>query len=159
MIEAEVGDPADQRALDDVGRVEPAAEPDFENAGIGGGPRKGEDGRGGRDLEEARLDPVTGIEHFGQQRGEGFVFDQSAGDADPFVEADEMGAGEGVDLEASRFEHGAEKGDGRAFAVGSGDMKDRRERVLRTPEPVEHRANALEPEPVAGGRDHESRSS
>ena len=40
----------------DVGRIEPAAEPDLDDAGIGGRAREGEEGGGGRHLEEARAD-------------------------------------------------------------------------------------------------------
>ena len=42
--------------VDDIGRVEPAAEPDLEQAGVGGRAREGEDRGRGRDLEKARLD-------------------------------------------------------------------------------------------------------
>ena len=98
MIEREVGDAGDQRMLDDIGRIESAAEPDFQNAGVGGGSGECEHGGGGRDLEEARLDALAGIEHLGKQSGQWFVVDQLSGDADPFVEADEVRAGEGVDL-------------------------------------------------------------
>ena len=52
--------PRDQRVLDDVGRIEPAAEPDLEDAGVGRRAREGEEGGGGRDFEEARLDAVAG---------------------------------------------------------------------------------------------------
>ena len=91
------GDPADQRALDDVGRVEPAAEPDFDDAGVGGRAREGEEGGGGGRPRRSWLDAVAGVEHFGEQGGEQLILDQPAGDADALVEADEVRAGESVD--------------------------------------------------------------
>ena len=45
VVEGEAGDAADQRPLDDVGRVEPAAEADFEDAGVGRRAREGEEAR------------------------------------------------------------------------------------------------------------------
>ena len=78
MVEREVGDAGDQRALDDVGRIEPAAEPDLEDAGVGGRARESEEGGGGRDFEEARLDARARVEHLGEQRGQLFVVDQPA---------------------------------------------------------------------------------
>ena len=67
MIEREAGDAAHRGAIDDVGRVEPAAEPDLENAGVGGRARKGQEGGGRGDFEEARLDAVAGVDDFGEQ--------------------------------------------------------------------------------------------
>jgi hypothetical protein len=111
---------------------------------------KGEEGGGGGDLEEARLEPVGGVEHFGQERREVCVVDQRAGDADALVEADEVGAGEGVDAMPRGFERGAEEGAGRALAVGPRDMEHRRQAVVRVPQPVEQREDAVEPEDVGG---------
>src|SRR4051812_38852944 len=92
--------------------------------------RKGEQrGRGG-DLEEARLYIGTGIKDLGQQRRERVVVDQLSGDADSLVEADQMRAGEGMDRVAAGFERGAQEGDGRSLAVGSGDVEHRRQFVL-----------------------------
>ena len=67
---AELGDAADQRALDDVGRVEPAAEADLDDAGVGGRAGEGEEGGGGGRLEEADLHAVRGVERLGEQGGE-----------------------------------------------------------------------------------------
>ena len=65
MIEREVGDAGDERAFDHVGRIQPAAQTDFQDAGVGGRTRKGEECRGRcRDLEEAWLDARAGVEHF-----------------------------------------------------------------------------------------------
>ena len=55
---------------------------------------------------------------------------------------------------ARRLKRRAEEGDGRAFAVGARDMEHRRELVLGVVEAVEQRKDALEPQPVAGWREH-----
>ena len=94
------------------------------------------------------------VEDFDQQGLERVVLDQRAGDADALVEANQMRAGEDMDREPRALERGAEHGDGRALAVGPGDMENRRQLILRPAEPVEHCPDPLEPEPVAGGRNH-----
>ena len=76
MIEAELGDAADERRGDDVGRVEPAAEADLDDAGVGRCAREGEEGGGGGRLEEADLHAVGGVERLGEQGGERLVVDQ-----------------------------------------------------------------------------------
>src|SRR3712207_7573462 len=47
-----------------------------------------------RSLEEADLHPQRGVESLLEQGGEQVVLDQLAGEADPLVEPDEMGAGD-----------------------------------------------------------------
>ena len=94
-----------------------------------------------------------------EQRGERVVVDQRAGEPDALVEADQMRAGEHVDACARGFERGAQEGAGRALAVGPGDMEHRRQRVLRTAEPVEQGGDAGEAEPVAARRQQARRSS
>ena len=94
--------------------------------------------------------PSRRIERFGEERGELGILDQLPGNADAFVEADQMRAGEDVDLVPGSFERGAQEGAGRALAVGAGDMEDGREPVLRPAEAVEQCGDALEPEAVAG---------
>ncbi len=97
MVVAELGDAADERRGDDVGRVEPAAEPDLDDAGVGGRAREGEEGgRRGR-LEEADLHVAGGVERLGEQSRQRLVLDQPAGEADALVEADEMRAGIDMD--------------------------------------------------------------
>ena len=152
VVEAELGDAADGRGADDVGRVEPPAETDLDDAGVGRRARESEEGgRGGR-LEEADLHPVGQIERLLEQGGERVVVDQPAGEADPLVEADEMGAGIDMGGEPGCLDRGAQEGAGRTLAVGAGDMEHRRQRVLRIAEPVEQGGDPLEPENVAAGR-------
>src|SRR5258708_2430343 len=64
-----------------------------------------------------------------------------------------MRAGEGVDLVARCFERRTQESDGRALAVRPGDVKNRRQLVLRPSETVEQCKDPLEPEPVARGRE------
>src|SRR5581483_5970386 len=135
--------------LDHVGRVESAAEADFEDAGVRRRAREGEQGDRGRDLEEARFDSGTRVEHLGQKFRQRLIVDQAARDPDPLIEADEVRAGEGVYRTAARFERRAEKSDGRALSVRSGDMEDWREPVLWSAKALEHGGDAIEAEPVA----------
>src|SRR3546814_20858260 len=67
---------------DDVGRVEAAPEPDLDDAIVGGNARKGEEGGGGGDFEETRLQVFGLVEHLGKERGEEGVVDQFAREAD-----------------------------------------------------------------------------
>ena len=124
---------------------------DLEDRRVGRIAGEGEDrGRAATSKSLARFPPRG--DDFREQRFERLVLDQPAGDSDPLVEPDEMRAGEGVDLEARRFHPRAQESDGRAFAVGPGDVEDRREQVLRLAQPVEQRRDPLEPEAVADGR-------
>ena len=124
MVEAEAGDGSDQRPFDDVGGIEPTAKADFEDAGIGGGAGERQAGDGGRRLEEAWLDAFTDLANLAKQCREFGIFDQAAGDPDALVEADQMRAGEGMDLVAGGFERRPQEGAGRALAVGAGDMEE-----------------------------------
>jgi len=133
MIEREIRDSGNGRMLDDVGRVQAAAEPDFEDAGIRRRAREGENRRGGRDFEKARFGAAAGVQHFGEQSGQRVVVNQSARDPDPFIEANEVGAREGVDRSAAFFQRRAKEGDGRALSVGARDVEYGRKRVLRSP--------------------------
>ena len=123
VIDAEGGDAGCDGLLDDIGRVEASAEADLDYRRVGGCPRKGEEGDGGRDLEEAGLDIVARVENLGEQSRKLRILDQFAGDADALVEADEVRAGEGVDRAAARLQCGAQESAGRAFAVGACDVK------------------------------------
>ena len=54
-------------------------------------------------------------------------------------------------LYPAAFERGAQERNGRAFAIGPGDVEHRRQPVLRPAEPIEKDADAIQTEPVAGG--------
>ncbi len=151
MIVAQLGDGADQRRRDDVGRVEPAAEPDLDDRGIGWGAGESEEGGGGGRLEEAQLHAVGGVERLGEQGGQRLIVDQPPGEADALVEADQMRAGIDMRREARRLDRRAQKGAGRALAVGPGDVEDRRQALLGIAELGEQRRNPLEPENVGAG--------
>jgi hypothetical protein len=79
VVDAQLGDAARGRRGNDVGRVEPSAQPDLDHAGVGGRPLEGQEGRRRRRLEEAHLHPAGGVERFRQQPGERLIFDQRAG--------------------------------------------------------------------------------
>ena len=71
MVDADLGDAADRRRGDHVGGVEPAAEPDLDDAGVGRRARESEEGRGGGGLEEADLHVPGGVERLLEQSGSG----------------------------------------------------------------------------------------
>src|SRR6476619_5437502 len=149
VVERKVGNSGDQGTLDHIGRVKAAAEPDFEDAGIGRSSCEGEDRRGCCDVEKAGLDSIARIENFGEKRLKSLVIDQAAGDANPLVEADKVRAGEYVDLVPARLERCSEEGDGGAFAIGPGDVEDGGQRVLWPSQPVEDGGDAFKPKPIA----------
>lgn len=77
MIEPELCDAADHRCGDDVGRIKPPAHADFEDTGIGGDPREGEERGGGGQLEESDRGGAVGVEHVAQRRDQRRVVDQA----------------------------------------------------------------------------------
>ena len=153
MIDAEAGDAADQRAGDDIGGVESSAQADLDDAGIRRMLGEGEEGGGGGDFEEARLEAFGDVEDAAEVRGKVGVGDQRAGQANTLVEADEVRAGVDVDGVPCRFQHGAQEGAGGAFAVGPGNVEDGRQAVLGVVKAFEQRGDALQPERVATGRE------
>ena len=159
MVHAELGDAARDRRGDDVGRVEPAAQPDLDDAGVGGRAREGEEGGGRGRLEEAELHAVGGLERFAENRGQHGVPDQLSGEADALVEADQVRARIDMGLEPRRLDRGAQEGAGRALAVGPGDVEDGRQRPLRIAEPVEQKEIRSSPNMSRPGESKASRSS
>ncbi len=153
VIESDRGNPANQRALDHVGRVEPPAEPHLHDARIRRLPREGEDRRRGRDLEESRVDACSRSDHLLEQVGERLVLDQRACDPDALVEAHQVRAGERVHAVPSSFESGAQERAGRALPVRAGDVEHMRQAVLRPSEPLQQARDPIEPEPVPMGGD------
>ena len=154
MIEAEAGDSRDQWLLDHIGRVEPPAEPDLKEAGIRRSARKSEEGDEGGDFKEAWFEPAARIEDLRQQGRQGLILDQLSSNTDPLVETHEVRAGEDMDGEAGGFEGGTQEGERRSFAIRPGDVEHGRKAVLRPAEALEHGADPIEAEPVAGRRKH-----
>ncbi len=137
-------DDAAQRMIDDVGGVEASAQPDFEQQIVGRHFGKEQERSGGGDLEIG--DRPAGIGRLAALKRvvELPARHQRAGQPDALVEAHQMGRGVDVHALARRLEEGAQIGDGRALAVGAGDMDHRRQPVLRPPEIVEQPQLALE---------------
>ena len=150
MIHRDRRDRAGDRLVDHVGRVEPAAETDFEQRDVGGRAREQQERRRGLDLEHGDRLVAVGALAFAQHAGERFVADELAAarraDAKALVEAHEMRRGVDVNALARRLQHGAHEGDGRALAVGAGDMDDRRHLPLRMVELVEQAPHPVERE-------------
>jgi hypothetical protein len=64
VVDPQRGDPADRGGGDHVGRVEAAAEPGLDHAGVGRVAGEGEEGGGGGDLEEAGAKVFARVEDF-----------------------------------------------------------------------------------------------
>ena len=131
MIDRHRRDDARQRALDHIGGVEPAAEPDFEKENVGGITREQQKRGRGLDLEHRdRRVAVPGFA-FGERSGELSILDKFsaavAADAEALVEMNQIGRRIDMHALAGRFKNRAHEGDGRAFAVGAGDMDQRRQ--------------------------------
>ncbi len=102
MIERDRRDHGGERALDHVGGIEPAAEPDFEQQHVGRMAREQQEARRGRDLEHG--DRRAGIDAlaFGERAASSSSDDQPAfalrAEPEALVEAHEMRRG--VDVHA-----------------------------------------------------------
>ena len=135
--------PADQRALDDIGRIEPAAEAHLEDAGVGGRAREGEEGGGGRDLEEARLDAAAASSTSASKLGEQLVLDQRPAMRMRSLKRTRCGLVKAWTVWPAASSAARRKATGRAFAVGAGDMEDGRQAVLRA---AEQRSSTIQPD-------------
>jgi hypothetical protein len=154
VVNTERGYAAHGGGSDDVGRVEPSTEADFDNARIGWGASKGEEGDGGGDFEEAGLQPFGVVENFGEQSGEGNVVDQLPSNPDSFIEPNQMRTGVNVGSEARRLDSAAHESAGRSFAVGARYVEHRRQFVVRVVEAIKQSGDALKPEDIAPRREH-----
>ncbi len=154
MVERHRRDHAHQRALDHVGGIQSSAQADFEQKHVGRMARKQQQRGRRRDLEHG--DGTSGIGRFtfGKRLGQLRVRRQPAfaftTQPDSFVEAHEMRRGIDVHAQPGRFEDRAHERDGRAFAVGAGDMDHGRQPPLRmvergqnAPHPIERQVDQL----------------
>ena len=134
--------------VDHIGGVEPAAEPDFEQQDIGRALREEFQRRRRGRLEKGDRRPAIGLFDFGERFAENIVFHQPAaawrGEPDALAEGDEMRRGIDVNADAGGLQDGPHEGDGRALAVGAGDMDDRRQALLRIAERGEQALDALQ---------------
>ena len=144
MIERDRRQHAQLRAVDHVGRIEPAAEADLEQHHVGRRAREGEEGRAVVISKKVIGAAAVGALALLEQRQQRALVDQPAGEADALVEAHEMRRGVDVDAPARGLQHGAQIGDDRALAVGAGDMDDRRQAALRMAERGEQPRDAVE---------------
>ncbi len=129
VVEVDAGDDGDG-GLNDVGGIEAAAEPDFEDGEVdfffceileGHGGDAFEIGGVGAEFSggEESFDLLLGA---GEDGGEIFVGDFLAVDAEAFVDFFEVGRSVEAGAQAGVAEDGFEKCGGRTFAVGAGDV-------------------------------------
>ncbi len=138
-IEGNRGNDRERRVGDHVRRIEPAAKANFEDDGVGGDLREGVKRGGGRDLEKGH--PIAAIDprNLAQQGYKLSLADRmrlpvATRERDPLVEADKMRRRIDMHAPPRRLEHGLEICGGRPFAVGSGNVDDGRQMVLRVAE-------------------------
>jgi hypothetical protein len=150
VIHGDGRDRGGQRPLDHVGGVETAAQADFEQSHIGRVAREQDEGGRRFDLEHGDRRVAIGALAFGQHRSELVIGDERAAarpaEAEAFVDAHQIGRGVNVNAQSRRFENGAQERDGRALAVGAGDMDHRREPAMRVVERVQNTPDAIESE-------------
>ena len=154
MIHADRCDHHRQRRVDHVGRIEPPAEADFQQQHIGRMLREQIKRRRGFHLENRDRRAGIGLFAAFERRAQFIVTNQStaAGPAEAiaFVDPHQIGRCNDVDTQAGGFQDRAQIRDGRALAVGTGDMDDRRQPALgmverreNAPHPLERKVNEL----------------
>ncbi len=138
------------RMVDDVGGVVAPAEPDLEQHDIRLMLGEQQQRRRGGDFEEG--DGIAGIGALAalQRLDQHVLVDEAPAarpaEPDPLMEAHQMRRGVDVDAEAGRLEDRPHEGDGRALAIGAGDMDHRRQALLRIAEALEQAQYAAERE-------------
>ena len=131
-----------------IGGIEPAAEPDLEQQRIGGMAREQQEAGRGLHFEHGDRRVAVGALAGREHLDEFGVADQHAAarpaEAEALVEPHQVGRGIDMHARARRLEHGAHERDGRALAVGAGDMDDRRQLAFRVAERFEQAPHAVE---------------
>src|SRR5580704_7014523 len=128
----------DRHRRDDCGRIEPPAETNFQQQIIGRMLAEKLEGRRGGDFKEGDRSALVGLFARGQDGKQRIVADEASAafraKPDALVKTYQMRRGIDVDALSGRFENGARESDGRAFTIGSSNMNDRRQTLLRRPE-------------------------
>ena len=136
---------AGERPLDHIGGVKPAAEPDFKQQHVGRMARKQQKRRRGLHLKHrdgrAAVLGFALVEHIDQFSILTKLPPPRVAKTKALVEAHEMRRRVDVHAFAGRFEDGARKRDGRALAVGAGDVNERRQAAFGM---IERREQALD---------------
>ncbi len=125
MIDGNRGDDGDGRVFDDIGGIQPAAEPGLDQGEIGRFAGKGKKRRRRGNFEKCDGRGTVGGLAIDQQLGEMIIADRASGGLDAFIETYQVGRGVDMGLEPSFLGHGLHEGDGRALAIGAGDMDHR----------------------------------
>ena len=154
MIDPEGGDSARSQhiRLQHVGRIEPPAEAHFDDACIRWNAREHEERRSYRHFEEAGRQTFARVQDLGQQRREQIVLDQLSRQPDPLIVSHQMRTGRDMHPLSVGLQHGAQERAGGALAIGACHMKHRRQSPMRIAEPVQKRADRLQPQPPLGQR-------
>ena len=142
-------DPGDERqrhrvGWQDVGGVQPPAQTGFQQHEVRRCLAEGEERRRRGQLEECARLVAVGVLHPGQNVEQAVVADGLPAQLDALGKADQMRAGVDVGGLARGFDDGFEKGEGRALAVGPGDVDGRGHAELRSAEVFEQGVEPVE---------------
>ena len=136
MVERDGRDDVEHRAVDDVGRIEAAAEADLEQQHVGGVLGKGKEGGRRGDLELGDVVAAVGGLCARQYIDQRLFTDRCrpaarAGKLDTLVKAHEMRRRIDVHARAGGFDDRFQVGGDGALAVGAGNVHDRRQLLVR----------------------------
>ena len=145
MIHGDGRDHRDGRRLDNVGRIEPPAKARFQQQEIRRISGKGQECRGGRDLEER--DGLVLIRRlaFLQDRQQHIFPDGRPVEHDTLVKTDQMRRRIGMNRQARRLRDCTHEGNDRPFAVGPRDMNHRRQAPFRVSKRLQQTLGPVQP--------------
>ena len=156
VVHADGGDDRQVRAVDDVGGVQPSAQPHLQHYQIGGLLPEPEKGHGADQLElrgQVQAVPLHLLHRVPDGTGvtaQVLFGDLPVPDADALGEPLQIGRGVKPHTEARLLEDGAEKGCGGALSVGSGYM-DKPQLLLRIAQPGKQGADGVQVEGLLAG--------
>ncbi len=146
VIVVDSGDDGQRGTLDDVCRIQTPPQTDFQQKVVRRLPAKCHEGRCRRDLEKryglACIGSFTSFQSF-SQFGLGNEF---ARNPHALAEMHQMRRGVTMDRESCRFQHRAQIGNRRAFAIGPRHMNDGREPLVRVAKSREEPPNSVKSE-------------
>ena len=128
----------------DVGRVQTPTQTGLQQHEVGRRLGEGEEGRGRRQLKEGSGHIAVGFLHARQHIEQSLVGNDLTVQLNPLGKAHEVRAGVDVDRLASGLQHGLEKSQRRALAVGACDVNHRRHPAFGPPEVFEQRVQPVE---------------
>ncbi len=164
VLEPDVGDDGDL-AIDDIGRVEPAAQAHFDDRPLNSGVTEDEEGSGGQEIEPGRLrrrgpgapGVLVSVKREAKRPSQRRLADHAALNGHPFGHGFDMGRPVAPDPEARPRQRRLDQRRHRALTLGARHM-DGAEGLLRIAEPDGKVSHRLEPDAHELARPAPSRS-